>query len=210
VYRAGELLARIRALVARAHRAGAPVFFVRQVTKGALAMGSDGWQLHPGLRPAGSDIFINKERASPFRQTRLLPELQKRGITTTVIAGLAAHQCIKSTCIDAKRLGFTVILARDGHSSLNTNAARLIEHWNARLGSGTARVVPARASGSERSQTADGVSASRAWPRPRPVARVEQAWRRAPGTRPTTRARGLRRERRLSGPPLESTRLPRV
>jgi len=63
--------------------------------------------------------------------------LQERQIDTLFVVGLATHQCVRSTCLDAKKSGFEVILVSDGHSSFSKNAAKLIGHWNKALSGDT-------------------------------------------------------------------------
>src|SRR5512136_1863700 len=64
IYNAGNLLENINALVDYAHRAGVPVFYVQHANESWLAPGSDGWQLHAGLRPLAADCGIQKRHGS--------------------------------------------------------------------------------------------------------------------------------------------------
>jgi nicotinamidase-related amidase len=133
IYQADALLKNIGALVDRAHRAGAPVFYVQHSDQRALVKGSDGWQLHPDLHPLETDCIVHKQHGSAFEDTGLGQELKARGITSVVVTGLVTHGCVRATCLDAKRLGYRVILAQDGHSNFSQQAAQLIEKWNQRL-----------------------------------------------------------------------------
>ena len=47
IYHADDLLKNIGTLVDRAHRAGAPAFYVQHSSEKILVEGSDEWQLHP-------------------------------------------------------------------------------------------------------------------------------------------------------------------
>jgi nicotinamidase-related amidase len=71
VYRADDLLDTINALVGRAHHAGAPVVYVQHANKGNLKKGTDGWQLHPRLKPAEGDLVIQKQHGNAFEETEL-------------------------------------------------------------------------------------------------------------------------------------------
>ncbi|HOG46426.1 MAG TPA: cysteine hydrolase family protein [Anaerolineae bacterium] len=142
IYRAEQLLANIGALVARARAGGAPVFYVQHADKRDLAEGSDGWQLHPALQPLPGDGRIVKRHGSAFEVTTLAEELQVRGVTRVVVAGLVTHGCVKAACQGALSLGYGVTLVADGHSSYSQKAAELIEEWNGKLAAAGAEVRP--------------------------------------------------------------------
>ena len=133
IYRADTLLKNIGTLVDRAHRAGAPVFYVQHSDKRFLVKGSDRWQLHPDLHPLDTERIIHKRHGSAFKDTDLGQELKSRGIKSLVVTGLVTHGCVRATCLDAKKLGYRVILVQDGHSSFSQQAAKLIEEWNRKL-----------------------------------------------------------------------------
>jgi nicotinamidase-related amidase len=130
VFNERQLLINIGTLIRRAHVKGVPVVFVQHSTKGCLAEGSDDWQLHPALETQADDHYIHKRCASAFEETGLAVLLRERRIDTLFVAGLATHQCVKASCLDAKKWGFDVILVSDGHSNFSQNAAKLIDHWN--------------------------------------------------------------------------------
>jgi nicotinamidase-related amidase len=133
VFNEKQLLTNICTLVQRARAKKVPVIFVQHSTKDWLAEGSDNWLLHPALRPQPADLFVHKRTASAFAGTGLMSLLQERQISTLLIVGLATHQCVKASCLDARRMGYDVILVSDGHSSFSKEAARLIERWNKAL-----------------------------------------------------------------------------
>ncbi len=133
IYDASKLLENINALVDCAHRAGVPVFYVQHANDSWLAPGSDGWQLHAGLRLLDVDCAIQKRHGSAFQGTGLGKELEARAIRRVVVTGLVTHGCVKATCLDAKRLGYGVILVKDGHSNFNKQAADVIAEWNQKL-----------------------------------------------------------------------------
>ena len=133
IFKAGELLKNIGALVDRAHRAGAPVFYVQHSDKRALVKGSDDWQLHPDLHPLDTDCIVHKQHGNAFEATNLGQELKAKNIGSVVVTGLVTHGCVRATCLGAKELGYRVILAQDGHSSFSKRAAKLIEEWNQKL-----------------------------------------------------------------------------
>jgi len=132
-YKADALLKNVGTLVDRAHRAGAPVFYVQHSDKRALVKGSDDWQLHPDLHPLDMDHIVHKQHGNAFEDTTLGQELKARNIGSLVVPGLVTHGCVKATCLGAKELGYRVILAQDGHSNFSKQAAKLVEEWNQKL-----------------------------------------------------------------------------
>ncbi len=142
IYNAERLLDNIRTLVARAHRARVPVIYIQHSNRGMLAEGSEDWQLHRRLRPAGKDLIIFKCSASAFQTTPLAEELTARRVSQVVITGLVTHGCVRATCLDAKKLGYRVVLVQDGHSNYSPRAAHLIDEWNRKLSFGTVVLKP--------------------------------------------------------------------
>jgi len=144
IYKADELLKNIGTLVDRAHRAGAPVFYVQHSDKRALVKGSDDWQLHPDLHPLDTDHIVHKQHGNAFEDTHLGQELKARNIGSLVVTGLVTHGCVKATCLGAKELGYRVILAQDGHSNFSKQAAKLVEEWNQKLSKAKIELRPTR------------------------------------------------------------------
>lgn len=130
IYKAKELLQNIATLVARARRAGVPVYYIQHAGKGELEKGSGGWELHPQLPPIEADHIIHKEHGNAFEETILENVLAAEKIGKLVMAGLVTHGCVKSTCLGAKELGYQVTLARDAHSNFSQTASKVIEKWN--------------------------------------------------------------------------------
>jgi nicotinamidase-related amidase len=112
------------------------VFYVQHANESWLAPGSDGWQLHAGLRPLAIDGAIQKRHGSAFQGTDLGKELAARAISRLVVTGLVTHGCVKATCLDAVKLGYGVILVKDGHSNFHKKAADVIAEWNQKLSEG--------------------------------------------------------------------------
>ncbi|OPZ64899.1 MAG: Streptothricin hydrolase [Firmicutes bacterium ADurb.Bin506] len=143
VYQEQRLLDIINDLVSRAHAARAQVVIVQHENDSFLAPASDGWQLHPSLKPGEHYLSVRKHHASAFNGTDLKAELAARGVTRVVIVGVVTQGCVKATCQDAIKLGYETVLVKDGHSSYAKDAAQLIETWNQRLASEGANVKPA-------------------------------------------------------------------
>jgi nicotinamidase/pyrazinamidase len=78
-----------------------------------------GAQLHPGIDAARVAEIIDKgqerelEGYSGFERTGLETLLRDRGVQEVHVAGLALDYCVKATALDAKRLGFDVVVHRD-------------------------------------------------------------------------------------------------
>jgi len=76
--------------------------------------GMPGAQLHPALATAQVDLIVDKgrDRTAPgysaFEGTALGGQLADRGIDELTICGLATDYCVRSTALDALRLGFRV------------------------------------------------------------------------------------------------------
>lgn len=133
VFREDELIKNINSLIDVFHENGMKVFFIRHTNKNLLAENTDDWQIHPKLHLQDYDTQLNKEHSSVFKEKILKNELDRLGIKYIVVAGLVTHGCVKAACQDAKKLGYEVTLAADGHSSFNENAESLIAEWNEKL-----------------------------------------------------------------------------
>lgn len=89
--------------------------------------GSKGAAFHPDLKITTNACIIhkgtdpNKEAYSGFEQTELCTHLQKNGIRTLYIAGLATDYCVKNTVIDACYNGYKVIVLLDGVKGVELN-----------------------------------------------------------------------------------------
>ena len=82
--------------------------------------GSFGAQFHPDLKiPPGTLIVSGAtnpkhEAYSGFDGTTLDERLEDLGARTLYVLGLATDYCVKQTVLDACRLGFRVVVLRDG------------------------------------------------------------------------------------------------
>ncbi|MCX6084793.1 MAG: isochorismatase family protein [Caldiserica bacterium] len=136
IYQADELLRNINQLVDRAHAADAPVFFVQHCSWKTLVEGTDGWQLHPALKPLTTDHFIHKHHGNAFQETTLKGELDALHVRRVVVAGLLTVNCVQVTCNGAHELGYDVVLVKDAHSNYNVKAHDDIDEWNEKLSHG--------------------------------------------------------------------------
>jgi len=87
--------------------------------------GSDGAEFHPDLTLPSEATVISKATEpsmagySGFEQTELEKELRKQSVKRIFVGGLATDYCVKSTVIDALRLGFETILLVDATRGVN-------------------------------------------------------------------------------------------
>ena len=139
VYEGNRLLARVKSLIARAHSAQIPIFYVQN--NGGIgdpdAHGTPGWEIHPSIAPVEGDVVVQKQTPDAFHETNLHRELGSRGIKKLVVAGLQTEYCIDTTCRRAFSLGYDIILVKDAHSTWDSplfTAQQIIEHHNRVLG----------------------------------------------------------------------------
>jgi nicotinamidase-related amidase len=112
---AEEVVARINALAARARLAGAPVVWVQhEAASGDLVADTPGWQLHPGLVTAPSDVFLRKTMSDSFLRTNLHELLAERDVRHVTVCGYSSEFCVDSTVRGAASRGYAVTLAADG------------------------------------------------------------------------------------------------
>jgi len=161
-YDGAGVVRRIQALITQARRAGVKVIFVQHHAgpDSPLAEGSAPWQLVAGLEPAPDDWRIGKMRPSMFHGTDLDQRLRSAGIHHLIIAGMQTEYCVDTSCRAAADLGYQVILAADGHTTLDPfalddarreeyapegsalPAASIIAHHNLTLAGPFATVLP--------------------------------------------------------------------
>ncbi len=136
IYKEHELLGNINDLIDHARSADIPVLFIQHCSQ-RLIEDSAEWQLHPRLKADDNTTFIVKRHPNAFKHTDLKKELDRRKISQLVIVGIWTHNCVQATCRGAKKLGYKVILVRDGHSRDGGDkiAKKSIDSWNRRLNS---------------------------------------------------------------------------
>lgn len=70
-------------------------------------------RIHPKLTPHDDDIKVRKIRVGAFSTTDLGPQLEKRGITTLVLAGLSTSGVVLSTVREAMDRDYRIVVLRD-------------------------------------------------------------------------------------------------
>jgi nicotinamidase-related amidase len=126
-------------LVRKARSAKIPIIFVQH--RGGEGdpdeYGTEGWEIHPSIKPASEDVIVHKKTPDAFLETDLDQELRDRGIDGLVVAGLQTEYCIDTTCRRAYSLGYDVVLIGDAHSTWDSSilsAQEVIKHHNNVLG----------------------------------------------------------------------------
>ena len=120
----------LNAWIAEATRTGVPIFASRDwhprghpsfATEGGewpehCLQDSRGAALHPGLRLPDSAVVVTKgtrfdrDQYSAFDGTGLDTRLRRDGVRRLLVGGLAQDVCVRATVLDARRLGFDVVL----------------------------------------------------------------------------------------------------
>jgi len=75
--------------------------------------GSWGADFHPDLQPQPGDVILQPHKSCDVMQTDLKEELERRGTTHIVIAGMTANLCCESTGRHAMEKGYDVTFISD-------------------------------------------------------------------------------------------------
>ncbi len=134
----GAVIDRINAVSARARAAGLPVVIIQheESDPGGLVHGSQAWQLDARLTTSPDDLRVRKTTPDSFHMTPLPELLEARGIDRVIVCGLQSDYCIDSTTRGALARGYSVLLVKDGHSTIGNGvleAPQIIAHHNRTL-----------------------------------------------------------------------------
>jgi len=78
-----------------------------------MAEGTSAADVHPVLEPAPDDIVVTKKRTGSFSTTDLAAELERRGIDTLILAGIATSGVVLSTVRDAADRDYRLFVLAD-------------------------------------------------------------------------------------------------
>jgi nicotinamidase-related amidase len=137
-YRGREVLEQINKLLSQARASNVPIIYI-QHQGGAghpLEPGSEGWQIHPAIKPHAEDLIIPKTASDSFFETTLQRELETRGIKHLIVTGCQTEYCVDTTTRRAVSQGYDVTLVNDAHTTVDNkllSAAQIIAHHNALL-----------------------------------------------------------------------------
>jgi nicotinamidase-related amidase len=144
-----RVIEKINLVSEKARAANALVIVIQHASDGgALALGSEGWQLADGLIVQGSDIVIGKTATDSFHKTSLQALLNQNNIKHLVVCGMQSDFCVDTTVRRALGLGYAVTLVSDGHTTLDNEvltAAQISAHHTLTLANITSfgpRVTP--------------------------------------------------------------------
>jgi nicotinamidase/pyrazinamidase len=86
---------------------------------------TEGARFHPDLKLPSDTVIMSKamdplrEAYSGFDGTELANTLKTQGVTRVFVGGLATDYCVKNTVLDARKLGFEVVLLLDAVRGIN-------------------------------------------------------------------------------------------
>jgi nicotinamidase-related amidase len=151
-YRGREVLEQINKLLSKARASNIPIIYIQHDGEAGhpLEAGTEGWQIHPEIKPHEEDLIIRKRASDSFFETTLQRELEARGVKHLIVTGCMTEYCVDTTARRAISMGYDVTLVSDAHTTIDNKlltAAQIIAHHNALLdgfdaGSHAVRVKP--------------------------------------------------------------------
>jgi nicotinamidase-related amidase len=152
-FRGREVRDRINRLLAKARASNIRIIYVQHdgETGHPLEVGTEGWKIHPDIKPRENNLIIRKRASDSFFETTLQRELEARGVEHLIITGCVTEYCVDTTARRAVSMGYDVTLVSDAHTTIDNKlltAAQIIAHHNALLdgfdaGSHAIKVTPA-------------------------------------------------------------------
>lgn len=130
-----ETIQRLLQVKSQAYSAGIPVILIQHAgSKGhRLETGTEGWKIHPLLKPNDKDRVISKTTSDAFHDTELLLTLQAMEINHLLVGGFMTQYCVDLSVRRAVTSGFDVTLISDGHSTCDMGGLsyeQIIAHHN--------------------------------------------------------------------------------
>jgi nicotinamidase-related amidase len=97
---------------------------VREIDKlpNFFARGSKEREIPEAVRPADTDVMLEKPTASIFIGTNFEYLMRNRGITTLILTGIATEMGIESSARDAANRGFYPVVVSDCVSSMDKDS----------------------------------------------------------------------------------------
>jgi nicotinamidase-related amidase len=137
-YHGREVMEQIYMLLSKARASNVPIVYIQHDGEQGhiLESGSEGWKIHPDIKPREEDRIIRKRASDSFFETTLQHELEARGIRHLIVAGCMTEYCVDTTSRRAISLGYDVTLVGDAHTTVDNKlltAAQIIAHHNALL-----------------------------------------------------------------------------
>src|SRR6185295_2790509 len=137
-HRATEVLGHINKLLSKARAANIPIIYIQHDGEAGhpLEVGTEGWQIHPDIKPREEDLIIRKRASDSFFETTLQRDLESRGIKHLIVTGCMTEYCVDTTSRRAVSIGYDVTLVSDAHTTIDNKlltAAQVIAHHNSLL-----------------------------------------------------------------------------
>lgn len=110
------VVARIDALVERARSGSIPVVWV-QHNEAEMPIGSEDWELWPGLSVGDGESRVDKQFRNSFEGTDLEDVLAHLGVGHLVLCGAQTNNCVRHTLHGALDRGYDVTLVEDAHTT---------------------------------------------------------------------------------------------
>ncbi len=147
VYKGEMLINNLKFLLTKARSKNTSIFYIQHnAGEGkALETGTDGWYIHPEIKPHKNDGIIQKFTPDSFLNTLLDDEFKKQNIKHVILTGIQTEACVDTTCRRAFSMGYKVTLVSDTHSTWDSGeitAQQIINHHN-RVLQWFAEVIPA-------------------------------------------------------------------
>lgn len=127
VYEDRRMLEVINGLVDLAHLYNFLVIYIQHSNQSILKEGTDGFKLHPALKPQRGDLSVLKKHGNAFKDTTLQSILESRGLENLIVTGLVTQGCVRATSLGGVDLGYQMFLVKGGHSNYNKDAPKIIE-----------------------------------------------------------------------------------
>jgi nicotinamidase-related amidase len=141
VFEDRRMIENINVLVDLAHLYNFPVIYIQHSNQSILKEGTDGFKLHPGLKPGAEDLSVLKKHGNAFKDTTLQSILESRGFEHLIVTGLVTQGCVRATSLGGVDLGYHMFLVRGAHSNYNKDAPQVIEKVEDELEKAGVRLV---------------------------------------------------------------------
>jgi len=126
VYEDSRMIEIIKGLVDLAHLYHYPVIYIQHSNQSILKEGTDGYKLHPALKPSAEDFHVRKKHGNAFQDTTLRSILESRGLENLIVTGMVTQGCVRATSLGGLQLGYRMFLVKGGHSNYNEDAPKII------------------------------------------------------------------------------------
>lgn len=143
IFKEKQFLDNINQLIEKARLQNWLVIFA-QHNNNQLVSGTQEWQIHEEINVNENDFVVQKSKSSVFSEPSFINLLIEKEISHLIITGLVSHGCVKNACLDGVHLGFNIVLAADGHSNWNKNAADLCVQINEELEKNGIKIMTTR------------------------------------------------------------------